>query len=89
MSSEYNLDLHIPQKKERFKFFFFLRMKKEELSFIFENNGSLTNKREKFMKRHNRNITCLIIKYTIECESMLWESMLWEANQKTHAFPMR
>ena len=41
------------------------------------------------MKRHNRNITCRIIKYTIECESMLWESMLWEANQKTHAFPMR
>ena len=33
-------------------------MKKEELSFIFENNGSLTNNRETFMKRHNRNITC-------------------------------
>ena len=32
-------------------------MKNEELSFIFENNGSLTNKREKFMKWHNRNIT--------------------------------
>ena len=88
MSSEYNLDLHIPQKRKDLKIFF-SRMKKEELSFIFENNGSLTNKREKFMKRHNRNITCRIIKYTIECESMLWESMLWEANQKTHAFPMR
>ena len=50
MSTEYNLDLHIPQKKERFKFFF-SRMKKEELSFIFENSGSLTNNREKFMKR--------------------------------------
>ena len=33
-------------------------MKKEELSFIFENNGSFANKKEKFMKRHNRNITC-------------------------------
>ena len=33
-------------------------MKKEELSFIFENNDSLTNKRQKFVKRHNRNITC-------------------------------
>ena len=88
MSSEYNLDLHIPQKRKDLKKLF-SRMKKEELSFIFENNGSLTNKREKFMKQHNRNITCLIIKYTIECESMLWESMLWEANQKTHAFPMR
>ena len=88
MSSEYNLDLHIPQKRKDLKLFFFA-YEKEELSFIFENNGSLTNKREKFMKRHNRNITCRIVKYTIECESMLWESMLWEANQKTHAFPMR
>ena len=33
-------------------------MKKEELSFIFENNDSLTNKGEEFVKQHNRNITC-------------------------------
>ena len=61
MSSEYNLDLHIPHKRKDLKLlllFFFLRVKKEELSCIFENNGSLTNKREKFVKRHNRNITC-------------------------------
>ena len=32
-------------------------MKKDVLSFIFENNGSLTNKWEKFVKQHNRNIT--------------------------------
>ena len=31
-------------------------MKKEESSFIFENNGSLTNERENFVKRHNHNI---------------------------------
>ena len=30
-------------------------MEKEELSFIIENNGE---KREKFVKRHIRNITC-------------------------------
>ena len=58
MSSEYNKDLHIPPKNERFRIIFFSRMKKKELSFIFENNGSLTNKRDKLMKRHNRNITC-------------------------------
>ena len=57
MSSEYNLDLYIPQ--ERKDLIFFSRMKKEGLSFIFENNGSLTNQREKFVKWHNRNITCL------------------------------
>ena len=34
MSSEYNLDLYIPQ--ERKDLIFFSRMKKEELSFIFE-----------------------------------------------------
>ena len=45
-------------------------MKKEELSFIFENNGSLTNNREKFMKRHNRNITC-------KCESVSWIDYLF------------
>ena len=37
-------------------------MKKEELSFIFENNGSLIstmsmNETEKFAKQHNHNIT--------------------------------
>ena len=32
-------------------------MKKEELSFIFENNDSLTNKGEEFVKQHNRKIT--------------------------------
>ena len=58
MSCEYDLDLHIPPKNKDLNFFFFSRMKKEELSFIFENNGSLRNKREKFVKRHNRNITC-------------------------------
>ena len=57
VSSEYNLDLHIPQKRKDLNLFF-LHMKKEELSFIFENNGSLMNRREKFMKRHNCNITC-------------------------------
>ena len=57
MSSEYNLDLYIPQ--ERKDLIFFSRMKKEGMSFIFENNGSLTNQREKFVKWHNRNITCL------------------------------
>ena len=57
MSSEYNLDLYIPQ--ERKDLIFFSRMKKERLSFIFENNGSLTNQREKFVKWYNRNITCL------------------------------
>ena len=56
MSNEYNLDLYISQKSK--DLIFFSRMKKEEVSFIFENNGSLTNKREKFVKRHNRNITC-------------------------------
>ena len=40
-SSEYNLDLHIPPKKERFKINFFSRMEKDESSFIFENNGSV------------------------------------------------
>ena len=44
MSSAYNLDLHIPSKKKDLNFF--SRTKKEELSFIFENNGSLKNKRE-------------------------------------------
>ena len=60
MSSEYNLDLHIPHKRKDLKLLllFFLRMKKEELSCIFENNGSLTNKREKFVKGHGRNIIC-------------------------------
>ena len=47
MSTEYNLDLHILQKRKDLKFFF-SRMKKEELNFISENNGSLTNNREKF-----------------------------------------
>ena len=51
-SSEYNLNLHTPHKKKLN--FFFLRMEKEELSFIIENNGE---KREKFVKRHIRNIT--------------------------------
>ena len=57
MSTKYNLDLHISQKRKDLKLFF-PHMKKEELSFIFENNSSLTNNREKFMKQHNRNITC-------------------------------
>ena len=56
MSSEYNLDLPIPPKSK--DLIFFLHIKKEELTFIFENNGSLRNKRKKFVKRHNRNITC-------------------------------
>ena len=33
-------------------------MEQNELSFIFENNGSFRNKREKFVKRHNHNIIC-------------------------------
>ena len=33
-------------------------MEKEELSFIIENNDSLANNREKFVKRYNHNITC-------------------------------
>ena len=57
-SSEYNLDLHIPPKMEKLKINFFLRLEKEELSFISENNGSLTNKRENFVKQHNRKIKC-------------------------------
>ena len=62
MSSEYNLDLKIPQKRKDWNFFFFLRMEKEELSFIFENNGNLimtvsTTEREKFVKQYNHNIT--------------------------------
>ena len=36
--NEYNLDLHIPKKKERLKNNFFPHMEKEDLSFIFENN---------------------------------------------------
>ena len=43
-SSEYNLDLHISQKRK--DYYVFLHMKKVELSFICENNGSLMNKRE-------------------------------------------
>ena len=39
-SSEYNLDLHIPQTRKD-KINFFAPMEKEELSFVFENNGSL------------------------------------------------
>ena len=54
MSSEYNLHLHIPPKRK--DLIFFLRMKKKKLSF--KNNGSLMNKSEKFVKWHNRNITC-------------------------------
>ena len=57
MSTEYSLDLHIPHKSKDLKWFF-SHMKKEELSFIFENNDSLTNKGEEFVKQHNRNITC-------------------------------
>ena len=34
VTSEYNLDLHIPEKKERLNINFFPHMKKEELSFI-------------------------------------------------------
>ena len=49
MSTEYDLDLHIPQKRKDLNIFF-SRLKKEELSFIFKNSGSLTNNREKFMK---------------------------------------
>ena len=45
MFTEY-LDLHIPQKRKDLKLF----LKKEELSFIFESSGSLTNNKEKFMK---------------------------------------
>ena len=56
-SSEYNIYLHIPQKRKTWKLLFFLRMVKEELSFILENNGSLTNKRETFVKRHNHTTT--------------------------------
>ena len=40
-SSEYSLDLHIPPKRKDLKLIFFPRMEEEELSFIFENNGSL------------------------------------------------
>ena len=63
MSSEYNLDLYIPHKRKDLKLLLLLlllfsRMKKEELNFIFEHDVSLTNKREKFVKRHNHNITC-------------------------------
>ena len=62
MSSEYNLDLYIPHKTKDLKLLLLLllfsRMKKEELNFVFEHDGSLTNKREKFVKRHNHNITC-------------------------------
>ena len=61
MSSEYNLDLYIPHKRKDLKLLLLLlfsRMKKEELNFVFEHDGSLTNKREKFVKRHNHNITC-------------------------------
>ena len=43
---------------EKLKINFFLRLEKEELSFISENNGSLTNKRENFVKQHNRKIKC-------------------------------
>ena len=63
MSSEYNLDLQIPQKRKDWKLlFFFLRMEKEELRFIFENNDNLimtvsTNESEKFVKQYNHNIT--------------------------------
>ena len=64
MSSECNLDLHIPHKRKNSNSKIVIiiiicsQMKQEELSFIFENNDSLTNKREKFVKRHNCNITC-------------------------------
>ena len=66
MSSEYNLDLYIPHKRKDLKLLLLLllllllfsRMKNEELNFVFEHDGSLTNKREKFVKRHNHNITC-------------------------------
>ena len=64
-SDEYNLDLHISQKRKDWKLIFFSLMKKEELSFIFENNGSLMKKREKFVKGHNHNITCQ------------WNSLSW------------
>ena len=47
MFTEY-LDLHIPQERKDFLNFF---LKKEELSFIFESSGSLTNNKGKFMKR--------------------------------------
>ena len=40
-SSEYDINLHISQKRKDWKLIFFSRMEKEELSFIFENNGSL------------------------------------------------
>ena len=39
--SECNLDLHIPQKREDWKFFFFFEMENEKLVFIFKNNCSL------------------------------------------------
>ena len=36
VTSKYNLDLHIPEKKERLNINFFPHMKKEELSFIWK-----------------------------------------------------
>ena len=61
MSSEYNIDLHILHKRKDLKLLllllFFLAYEKGGIE-IFENNGSLINKRGKFVQRHNRNIKC-------------------------------
>ena len=49
MPSEYNLDLHLPQKREDLKLLVFHAWKRGNWG-LSENNGSLMNKREKFMK---------------------------------------